>query len=83
MRWTGHVAYMGSVEAYTGFWWECLMGRDRLGDPGVDGRMILRWIFEKYEGNSISKLQIVIEKNRMEIMAYKQHLFFKTISIQI
>ena len=36
-----------------------------------------------YEGNSISKLQIVIEKNRMEIMTYKQHLFFKIISIQI
>jgi len=37
----------------------------------------------KYEGNSISKLQIVIEKNRMEIMKYKQHLFFNLISIQI
>ena len=39
-----------------------------------------RWI---YEGNSICKLQIVIEKNRMEIMTYKQHLFFNIISIQI
>ena len=38
---------------------------------------------KKYEGNSISKLQIVIEKNRMEIMTYKQHLFFNIISIQI
>ena len=37
----------------------------------------------KYEGNSIIKLQIVIEKNRMEIMTYKQHLFFNIISIQI
>ena len=36
-----------------------------------------------YEGNSISKLQIVIEKNRMEIMTYKQHLLFNIISIQI
>ena len=36
-----------------------------------------------YKGNSISKLQIVIEKNRMEIMTYKQHLFFNIISIQI
>jgi len=36
-----------------------------------------------YEGNSISKLQIVIEKNQMEIMTYKQHLFFNIISIQI
>jgi hypothetical protein len=36
-----------------------------------------------YEGNSISKLQIVIEKNRMEIMTYKQHLFFIIISTKI
>ena len=36
-----------------------------------------------YEGNSISKLQIVIGKNRMEIMTYKKHLFFNIISIQI
>jgi hypothetical protein len=36
-----------------------------------------------YEGNSISKLQIVIEKKRMEIMTYKQHLFFNVISIHI
>jgi len=37
----------------------------------------------QYEGNSTSKLQIMIEKNQMEIMTYKQHLFFKIISIQI
>ena len=36
-----------------------------------------------YEGNSISKIQIVIEKNRMEIMTYKQHLFFNIIPIHI
>ena len=23
--------------------------RDRLGDPGVDGRIILRWIFRKWD----------------------------------
>jgi len=38
---------------------------------------------EIYEGDSISKLQIVSEKNRMEIMTCKQHLFFNIISIQI
>ena len=32
---------------------------------------------------TIGKLQIVIEKKRMEIMTYKQHLFFNVISIQI
>jgi hypothetical protein len=47
MRWTGHVAWMGKVEACTGFWWGNLKERDHWGDPGVDGRIILRWIFKK------------------------------------
>ena len=34
-------------EAYTGFWWGNLRERDHLGDPGVDGRIILRRIFRK------------------------------------
>jgi len=29
-------------EAYTEFWWENVRERDHLGDPGVDGRIILR-----------------------------------------
>ena len=35
------------AEACTGFWWGNLRERDRLGDPGVDGRIILRWFFGK------------------------------------
>ena len=31
----------------TGFWWGNLRKRDHLVDPGVDGRMILRWIFRE------------------------------------
>jgi len=34
---------------YTGFWWGNLRERDHFGDPGVDGRMILRWIFRKWD----------------------------------
>ena len=42
MRWAGHVARMGKGEAYTGFWWGNQTERAHLGDPGVDGRTILR-----------------------------------------
>ena len=30
-----------------GFWWGNLRIRDYLGDPGVIGWIILRWIFRK------------------------------------
>ena len=36
-------------EAYTGFWWGNLRERNDLGDPGVDGRIILTWIFRKWD----------------------------------
>jgi len=35
-------------EAYTGFWWGNLKERYYFGDAGVDGRIILRWIFRKW-----------------------------------
>jgi hypothetical protein len=49
MRWTGHVARMGEKRGVYGFWWGHLKERDHLGDPGVDVRIILRWIFRKWE----------------------------------
>jgi hypothetical protein len=30
-------------------WWGNLRERDYWGDPGVDGRIILRWIFRKWD----------------------------------
>jgi len=36
-------------ETYTGFWWEKLREIDHLEDPVVDRRMILRWIFSKWD----------------------------------
>ena len=37
-------------EVCTGFWLGNLRERDHWEDPDVDGRIILRWIFRKWEG---------------------------------
>ena len=48
--WTNRENEMGGVcgtygrgQVYSGVWWENLKARDHLEDPGVDGRIILRW----------------------------------------
>ena len=47
MRWAGHVARMGERRGACRIWWGNLRERDHLENPGVDGRIILRWIFRK------------------------------------
>jgi hypothetical protein len=49
IRWAWYVARMGRVEVYTGFSWGNLREIDHLKDPGVDGGLILRWIFRKWD----------------------------------
>jgi hypothetical protein len=33
---------------HIGFWWRNLREGDHLKDTGIDGRIILKWIFEKW-----------------------------------
>jgi hypothetical protein len=35
---------------HTEFWWGNLREGDHLKDPGIDGRIIFKWIFERWEG---------------------------------
>jgi len=41
MRWAGHVARMGRGEVHIGLWWGNLRQRDRLGNSGMVGRIML------------------------------------------
>jgi hypothetical protein len=49
MGWASHVARVREREMHTGFWWGDLREGDHLGDPGVDRRIILKWIFKKWD----------------------------------
>jgi hypothetical protein len=48
MRWAVHVVRMGRGEVLQGFVCGNLREREHLGDPGLDGKIILRWIFRKW-----------------------------------
>jgi len=36
-------------EVHTGFWWGSRRKRDHLEDPIVHGRIILRWVYRKWD----------------------------------
>jgi hypothetical protein len=48
MRWARHIAQMGRREVHTGFRWGNLRERDYLEDLSIDGKIILKWIFKKW-----------------------------------
>jgi hypothetical protein len=45
----GACSAYGERRGYTGFWWKNLRERDHWVYPGVDGRIILRRIFRKWD----------------------------------
>jgi len=47
IKWAVPVAEIGREEVYTGFWWGNLS--EELKEIGVCGRIILRWIFRKWD----------------------------------
>ena len=38
----------GRKELHTGLWWGNLRERDHFENLGIDGRIILKWIFKKW-----------------------------------
>ena len=48
MRWAGHVVRMGRKAGRIGSWWGNRRERDRWGDLGIDGWIILGWICRRW-----------------------------------
>jgi len=51
-------------EAYTGCWCGNLRERDNLGDPSVDGRITLRWIFVKWDVGGTAWIELAQDRDR-------------------
>ena len=49
---------------YSAFWWGNLKGRDHLEDPGIDGRIIIRWTFRKWAGRGMNCIHLAQDKDR-------------------
>jgi hypothetical protein len=50
IRWAGPVARIGRGEVHTWFWWGNVRERDDLEDLGVEGNIILKRTFKKWDG---------------------------------
>jgi len=51
-------------EVHTGFWWDNLRERDHLEDLDVDGRLIFKWIFGKWDEGGMDWIPVDEDKDR-------------------
>jgi hypothetical protein len=50
----------GRGEVHTVFWWGNLRDGDHLEDPGVDGSILLKWIFKNWDGGQTGSIWLGI-----------------------
>jgi hypothetical protein len=49
---------------YIEFWWENRRERDHLGDPDVDCRIILKWMFRKWDVRGMDWIELAEDRDR-------------------
>jgi hypothetical protein len=54
----------GRGEVHTGFWWGDLREGDHLENPGIDGRIILKWILKKWDGGGMDWIDMTQDRDR-------------------
>jgi hypothetical protein len=59
---------MGRREVHTGFWWGEPRERDHSGDPGADGRIILKRIFKKWAGGAMNWIEVAQDRDRWQAL---------------
>jgi len=50
MEWARHVVRVETGQVQSGFWWGEMRETHHLEHLGVDGRIILKWIFKQCDG---------------------------------
>jgi len=61
---------------HTAFWWGNLRERDHLGNPGIDGRIILKCFFKKWNGGVMGWIDMAQDRDKWRalknsVMKYK------------
>jgi hypothetical protein len=59
----------GENEVHAGFWEGDLREGDHLGDQGVDGRIILKWIFKTWDG-SVDWIELAQARDSWPALVY-------------
>jgi hypothetical protein len=59
---------MGRREVCTGCWWGILRERGHCGDPDIDGRIILRWIYQEVGGGCGDSMDLAQDRDRWRVI---------------
>jgi hypothetical protein len=51
------------------FWWGNLKEGDHFRDPGLDGRIILKWIFRKWDVGGVNWIELTQDRDRWRALA--------------
>jgi hypothetical protein len=55
-------------EVYTGIWWGNLRERGHLEDPCVDGKIILRCNFRKWDLRGMDWIELAQDRDRWQVL---------------